>query len=206
MTRRGWALGFLVLLVLAISFSRVSPPQARTPGRRIFSAAAKELPGLLFRLSPERPEGSADETSPQAHPTPLDGAHLQALLRRLPPLKTQAGDRRHFALREQSLPAPRTAKSVSVPFPPKETRKAPEVAKPALAVTRFAPKGPIEMAPHLTVSFNQPMVPMSTLAQLEQRDLPVRLSPQPPGKWRWLGTDTLMFVPTLRFPMATEYK
>src|SRR5690606_21261442 len=29
--------------------------------------------------------------------------------------------------------------------------------------------------------------------------------PEPPGKWRWLGTRTVMFQPEKRFPMATEY-
>ncbi|MBC7236434.1 MAG: hypothetical protein H5T69_11390, partial [Chloroflexi bacterium] len=29
--------------------------------------------------------------------------------------------------------------------------------------------------------------------------------PLPEGRWRWLGTRTLMFEPTTRFPMATEY-
>jgi len=36
-------------------------------------------------------------------------------------------------------------------------------------------------------------------------NVPVELSPQPPGKWRWLGTRTLVFEPTGRFPMATQY-
>ena len=32
--------------------------------------------------------------------------------------------------------------------------------------------------------------------------MPVRLSPQPPGKWHWIGTRTLSFEPDVRFPMA----
>ena len=35
--------------------------------------------------------------------------------------------------------------------------------------------------------------------------VPVKLSPQPPGKWRWVGTKTLLFEPAVRFPMATQY-
>ncbi|MEJ5200440.1 MAG: Ig-like domain-containing protein, partial [Anaerolineae bacterium] len=34
---------------------------------------------------------------------------------------------------------------------------------------------------------------------------PVKLSPMPAGKWRWVGTKTLMFEPSGRFPMATKY-
>ncbi|HEY6180308.1 MAG TPA: MG2 domain-containing protein, partial [Kofleriaceae bacterium] len=34
---------------------------------------------------------------------------------------------------------------------------------------------------------------------------PVRLSPQPPGHWRWIGTRTIVFHPDGRFPQATTY-
>ncbi|MBC7900380.1 MAG: hypothetical protein H7070_10045, partial [Saprospiraceae bacterium] len=34
---------------------------------------------------------------------------------------------------------------------------------------------------------------------------PVQLTPQTEGKWRWLGTKTLMFDTTKRFPMATKF-
>ena len=66
-----------------------------------------------------------------------------------------------------------------------------------------APRGAVEMAPHLTVTFNQPMVPLTTVEQL--KDIGVKLNPKVEGKWRWLGTQTLMFVPKVRFPMATSF-
>src|SRR5260221_2274943 len=34
----------------------------------------------------------------------------------------------------------------------------------------------------------------------------VRLAPEPPGQWRWVGTKTLLFEPAGRFPMATDYR
>ena len=34
---------------------------------------------------------------------------------------------------------------------------------------------------------------------------PVELTPQVEGRWRWLGTKTLMFDTTKRFPMATKF-
>ena len=34
----------------------------------------------------------------------------------------------------------------------------------------------------------------------------MRLEPQPPGQWRWVGTKTLLFEPDPRFPQATEYR
>ncbi|MCI0489561.1 MAG: MG2 domain-containing protein [Blastocatellia bacterium] len=61
------------------------------------------------------------------------------------------------------------------------------------------------IAPHLSVTFSRPMVAVTSHDQLSAREVPVRLEPEPPGKWRWLGTKTLLFEPTGRFPMATEY-
>ncbi len=34
----------------------------------------------------------------------------------------------------------------------------------------------------------------------------MRLEPQPPGEWRWVGARTLVFEPEGRFPMATRYR
>src|SRR6185436_1145803 len=33
----------------------------------------------------------------------------------------------------------------------------------------------------------------------------VQLSPTPKGEWRWIGTQTVVFQPDPRFPMATDY-
>ena len=70
---------------------------------------------------------------------------------------------------------------------------------------RFAPEGELGLAPHLTVTFSQPMVAVTSIADLAASQIPVKLTPQPRGKWRWLGTKTLIFEPEGRFPMATNY-
>ena len=77
---------------------------------------------------------------------------------------------------------------------------------------RYAPEGDVPLAPNLNVTFNQPMVALTSLGDLAAQDVPVKLSPQPAGKWRWIGTKTLAFEPqataatgTARFPMATKY-
>src|SRR5262245_9023518 len=49
------------------------------------------------------------------------------------------------------------------------------------------------------------MVPVTSNDDLSASQVPVKLSPQPPGKWRWLGTKTLLFDPAGRLPMATDY-
>lgn len=160
--------------------------------------------GLQFQLSAGSLSASA---VPTAKTSPLVQAQIDQLLSRLPQIKSQKSDVQAFHFRERSLPAPRTADTNKLPFPNvKADLPKPMVQPSELKVVGMAPKGEIEMAPHLTVSFNQPMVSLTSLNNLERKDVPVKLTPTPPGKWRWLGTQTLMFVPDKRFPMATSYK
>lgn len=60
------------------------------------------------------------------------------------------------------------------------------------------------MAPELSVTFSQPMIALTSQDDAA-KTVPVKLNPQPPGKWRWVGTKTLLFQPEVRFPMATTY-
>lgn len=128
------------------------------------------------------------------------------MLKALPPIQSQAKDARDFALRERSLPPPRTARTLDQPFPPQlKQGPPPPVSGSRLEVLNIAPRGQVEMAPHLSLTFNQPMVPLSTVEQLQEKEIGVKLTPAVEGKWRWLGTQTLMFVPKVRFPMATSF-
>ncbi|MFY7951408.1 MAG: Ig-like domain-containing protein, partial [Armatimonadaceae bacterium] len=63
-----------------------------------------------------------------------------------------------------------------------------------------------DMADRITITFNQPMIPLSSQDQAAT-NVPVRLSPKVEGAWRWMGTQTLVFDPGSgkRLPMATEY-
>ena len=61
------------------------------------------------------------------------------------------------------------------------------------------------LAPHLSIAFNQPMVAITSHADTVAEGVPVKLTPQPPGKWRWIGSRTLLFDPEVRFPAATKY-
>jgi uncharacterized protein YfaS (alpha-2-macroglobulin family) len=49
------------------------------------------------------------------------------------------------------------------------------------------------------------MVAVSSRSEAAQ-NVPVRLTPQPAGHWRWIGTKTLLFQPDVRFPMATRFR
>src|SRR4051812_35652408 len=66
------------------------------------------------------------------------------------------------------------------------------------------PEGKVPLAPELSVTFSQPMVAV-TSQEDAAATTPVKLTPQPKGKWRWIGTRTILFDPDPRFPMATTY-
>jgi alpha-2-macroglobulin len=162
--------------------------------------------GLIFRLSEGRAEEQQQPRIPAPPAEPLSDEAAQNLLKRLPPIKSDADDEKDFALRDRSLPPPRTGQTVSEAFPPADRATAPDqVASGPLEILRFAPEGEVPIAPHLSITFSQPMVPATSNSDLAALDVPVKLSPQPKGKWRWLGTKTLLFEPEGRFPMATEY-
>jgi hypothetical protein len=160
---------------------------------------------MRFRLSEAPGQPEARPISKVANATALSDTETQAILQRLPPIKTEASDEANFALREKSLPPPRTGETVKQTFPaPGEMARPDQPTTGALEVIRYSPEGEVPIAPSLSVTFSQPMVAVSS--QEEAADyVPVKLSPQPPGKWRWIGTKTLLFEPDVRFPMATQY-
>ncbi|MCM3869438.1 MAG: Ig-like domain-containing protein, partial [Pyrinomonadaceae bacterium] len=165
---------------------------------------SNEESGLRFRLSP-----GVDQPEPRPTTNPVSASELsqnetESILKRLPPMQVDATDAQEFALRERSLPPPRTGQTINVSFPQPTTDSAPETTAPGpLEVLRYAPEGDVPLAPQLSVTFSQPMITMSS--QEEAANVPVKLAPQPPGKWRWVGTKTLLFEPAGRFPMATQY-
>jgi uncharacterized protein YfaS (alpha-2-macroglobulin family) len=162
--------------------------------------------GLSFRLSEGKEQPEKQAAANIAPAKKLTDEEAQSVLKRLPAIKTEASDEQEFAFRERSLPAPRTGKTINVSFPASETREAPDKTSSAkLEVLRYMPEGAIPLAPQLSVTFSQPMVAVTSQAELEAEAVPVRLTPQPAGKWRWVGTKTLLFVPAVRFPMATQY-
>ncbi|MBN2194034.1 MAG: Ig-like domain-containing protein [Polyangiaceae bacterium] len=180
------------------------PPTAKPAPERVVWRESKS--GVGFRLSdadPERP------TPPAAKTTRLAAEDAQSLLARLPPM-ARAPEVKAFALREKSLRAPRPGRTVKTAFPPVAKPPLPSLpvaAHQALRVERHAPEGEIRIAPELTVTFSEPMVELSSHGELAKLPSPVELRPQPPGRWRWIGTQTAVFTPDHeRFPMATQYR
>lgn len=168
---------------------------------------AQPRKGLSFRLS----EGAEESGTAAPRPTParaekLSDEETARVLQRMPPLKTDAADAKDFALRERSLPPPRAGATVLNAFPADESRRAPDAdASGELRVLRYTPQGEVPLAPQLSVTFSQPMVAVTSQDEAA-KSVPVQMSPQTPGRWRWLGTKTLIFDPEgQRLPMATEF-
>src|SRR5688572_21811439 len=168
---------------------------------------AAERRGLRFRLSEgaERDE-AAGPRPPAAQAVKLSEAETARVLARLPELKPEGSDQQAFALREGSLPAPRAGATVLRPFPAPETRAAPDANVAGEAqVVRRSPEGEVPIAPQVSLTFSKPMVAVTSQDEAA-RNVPARLSPQPAGRWRWLGTKTVIFDPEEgRLPMATEF-
>lgn len=141
--------------------------------------------------------------------TPLTADETAALIARLPAWNVSDDDRTDFRLPVPTLTPPE-ADSIDASFPPEvaaDPDDTPDLGP--LEVVRFQPQGVVDVAPFLAVTFNQPMVPLATLDQLDARDVPVSISPAVDGRWRWIGTRTLRFEVdpgvTDRLPAATEF-
>ena len=190
---------------VALPFKTEAPP---TPGGPPAAPPPKPKPdeGLSFRIT----DGRADDAAarpPPAPTQPIEDAAADKLLERVPQLDKQTGDEKPFAMRERSLPPPRTGKSVKTPFPPPIAPdvKPPVVEAKPLEVLRFSPEGEVTLAPNLSVTFSQPMVAVTSHKDTVAKGVPVTIEPEPPGNWRWVGAKTLLLDPAKRLPMATEF-
>ncbi len=171
-----------------------------------------EVQGLKIRLSEAAaPAPAAGQAAPPSTAEPLDEHSTQALLDRLPALEEEAGDRQPFVVRPDSQPPPRAGATVQLEFPPPQREEAPEADPGGLTVLRHAPEGELSMVPHVSVTFSQPMVAVTSQEEAS-KIVPLTLTPEPRGQWRWVGTRTLLFEPKTaegdraHFPMATEYQ
>ncbi len=217
----------LALLALACSADRSgkspAPPPAKAPpksapppteihaSRDIALKTGADKPsgtGLLFELADGQPP-PAESAAPPAKKTEvraLSKAEVEPLLARLPPIDAKASDRADFAMRKSTRKLPLAGATTLGKFPPEVSRPKPPAPKvEPLKIERMQPQGDVPLAPHLSITFSQPMVPVSSVDQVLAEALPANLSPKVEGQWRWAGTRTLLFEPKPRFPMATAF-
>ncbi|TNF27414.1 MAG: hypothetical protein EP329_19450 [Deltaproteobacteria bacterium] len=162
--------------------------------------------GFVWEVSEGNPQSLA-EARTVAAATALAEDATKALLARLPAVGAEAGDKQDFALRPASTPPPRTGETVQGTFPPPvpPTGAAPTPKDQPLTVLRYQPEGDVPMAPRISVTFSNPMVALTSHAELAKLEVPVKVTPEIAGHWRWVGTQTLFFEPDGRAPMATDY-
>ncbi len=175
------------------------------------SGADRQPAALTVQLS----EGEAVGSDSRAVVTRVDGrelteAEINAVTDRLPVWDSDPdGDSVDFSRPPESLPRPRVGDTIDSPFPTDTGLDAPDVDSGPLQVLRVQPDGEVGLAPFMSITFNQPMVPLTTLAQIDTIDVPVTMTPDLPGRWQWIGTRTLRFEhdPEVfdRLPMATSY-
>ncbi|MBK9071278.1 MAG: Ig-like domain-containing protein [Myxococcales bacterium] len=204
------------LVAATIAAAMIAGCNSKTTSRPVTAGAgtgagemayvASDKPGMVIRLSDGTLGAEAGEAIARPAAAKLSDRDTEALLARTKPIVTDAADVQAFALRQGPVPPPRTGETIKTAFPPPpSSATAPVVETGALSVVRFAPQGEVPVAPNLTVTFSQPMVAITSQDDAA-KTVPVTLTPTPAGKWRWLGTKTLMFDPDVRFPMSTTYK
>ena len=186
-----------------------TPPTSTTP-RPVQGSAPLGEP-LSVRLTP----GIA-QTAVRPDPVEvvegeyLSDAVVASIFDRLPEWLVPDENRLDFNRPAETLRPPLVGETIDVPFPVGIDEVPPDVPTGPLEVLRYQPDGPVDVAPFISITFDQPMVPLATVAQLDARDVPVIVTPALPGRWQWVGTRTLRFEhePDLfdRLPMATEYR
>ena len=185
--------------------------EAGTPGPVLEAAAAAPYQ-VSVRLSAGQSLTETVTPMPVASGEPLPPDDVASILARLPTLVPAPEDQTAFKPSPELVPPPLTGQTVQNAFPPAPPAVTPPsvAAAQPLKVLRYAPEGDIPIAPFVSVTFDQPMVPVGTLGDLAADAVPVHIDPALPGTWRWLGTKTLTFeydsTQIDRLPKATEYR
>ena len=197
-------LGVVVAWVVACGHKTEhgSPPPPAEPADVGPPYDASHLPlGLDVKLS-DAPQGpaAADHAKPADAKLLVDVSPLFARMRPLPSDTPST-----FALRPASAPPPKPGEAIATSFPAPPAPPPPAAQTGELSVVRFSPEGSVPYGSQLSVTFSQPMVALTSQADAAAVQ-PVKLSPQPKGKWRWLGTRTIVFDAEPRFPQATTYR
>jgi len=165
---------------------------------------------LPVQLSAGQEGPQPTEIVPVVIGEPLSDEQVEEIFARLPTLIPDDADQVDFKIPDEPLPPPRTGDTIDETFPPPPPPVEVAHVEPGpLEVLRFSPEGEIALAPFVSVTFNQPMVPLTTIEDLAAGEVPLRIEPALPGTWRWVGTKTLTFqydsVEIDRLPKATDY-
>jgi hypothetical protein len=147
--------------------------------------------------------GDGDGPAAEGAPAVLD------LWAGMPPLEPEPGLVAPLVPKDGPARPPSVGEVIELPFPPPappDVGGASEPEAEPLAVLRFGPTGDRELVDAVRVSFNHPMVPLSTVERLATLEAPLVIEPPVEGEFRWLGTRTVAFYPKGRMPYSTRYR
>ncbi len=214
------AIAFVALVGVIFGLARIigggpeegTPSPGETPVPIVVNVPPTEqaASSLTIQLSEGQEQPEEVVPLPATSGEPLSDEEAEAVISRLPDIETEPEDEVEFRLPDEVIPPPRPGETIDETFPPEEAAPGPEAIEPGpLEVLRYSPEGEIPIAPFVNVTFNQPMVPLTTLEDLSEKDVPVQIEPDLEGTWRWLGTKTLNFQYDSelidRMPMSTQY-
>jgi alpha-2-macroglobulin len=57
----------------------------------------------------------------------------------------------------------------------------------------------------ITIVFNRPMVPLTSLGYLEAKNVPVEIEPKTEGHFKWISTNVLQFIPKEKLISSSHY-
>ncbi len=140
----------------------------------------------------------------RAHDLAARGAQVDGLFSKLAPPRFVERTAPRLPLRSGPV-VPQAHEDLSLGSPNPIAAPVPPRRASPLRVLSYAPTGHEDLVGAVRVTFDQPMVPLAEIAKLDAQTVPVRIRPQPPGRFRWLGTTTLVFEPRDRMPKATHY-
>ena len=194
--------------LLSAASTRVAPGVARPATHGEAGSGREDF--LAVHLSDGKDsDGESSPTVRQVEGLVLGEEEVRAVIDRLPPWVGDDFGSVDFNRPVESLRPPRTGRIVDQPFPAGPDIAAPVTDPGPLEVLRVQPEGEVGIAPFVGITFNQPMVPLATVSQLDDMDVPVAMTPPLPGRWQWIGTRTLRFEHDQeifdRLPMATSY-
>jgi uncharacterized protein YfaS (alpha-2-macroglobulin family) len=74
-------------------------------------------------------------------------------------------------------------------------------------VLRHSPDGAVAWAKSISLTFSEPMLALGAVNDMAGVKLPLRMTPDVKGRWRWIGTQSLLFEPDDgRLAQATRYE
>lgn len=171
-------------------------------GKMLSLPTRKDGDGLVFEIREVSGPSLDAERPKQVKGEILDDNAVAKLMKRTGATFATKAQKKATVLKRSATPPPRRTGEVVATLG--EKKSIPENRdNRELRVVRYAPEGNVALAPHVSITFSKPMIPVSGIAAT--RELPIKMTPLPEGHWEWLGTETLIFRPKSRLPMATAY-